>query len=195
MYFKTITMKPLLIVTTILILCSHLGLAQCEKEIETNPLNPLNNEFLPLKNDWYPGPSAYTENSFLNTAVNWYPPTSITLDLSDNWSEPFGSSGDLNMTNPYGSDHAENHINQTPNDDTYKDFRWEDGWELLWINLGKHFNGDPLDDPSAGTYFATGNYDNDPSDPEITPEIAPSNIPYFVIYNRYRGTVRLFANV
>jgi len=99
------------------------------------------------------------------------------------------------MTNPYGSDHAENHINETPNDDTYKDYRWEDGWELLWINLGMHFNGDPLDDPSSGTYFATGNYSNDPNDPEITPEIAPSNIPYFVIYNRYRGTLRLFANV
>src|SRR5690554_6808631 len=99
------------------------------------------------------------------------------------------------MTNPYGSDHATNHINQSPNDDTYKDYRWEDGWELLWINLGKHFNGDPFDSPSTGTYFATGNYNNDPSDPEIIPEIAPSNIPYFVIYNRYRGTLRLFANV
>lgn len=66
---------------------------------------------------------------------------------------------------------------------------------MLWINLGKHFNGDPFDSPSNGSYFATGNYTNDPNDPEIIPEIAPSNIPYFVIYNRYRGTLRLFANV
>ncbi len=188
-------MKKFVLFQAIFCLISFSTFAQCNKVIETNPLNPINAEFLPLKNSWYPGPSNYTVNSFLNTAINWYPPSSISIDLSDNWSEPFGNSGNLNMTNPYSSDHSSNHINHTPNDDTFKDYRWEDGWELLWINLGKHFNGDPLDDPSAGTYFATGNYANNPSNPKILPEIAPSNIPYFVLYNRYRGTLRLFANV
>lgn len=111
-------MKNLLIITAFLTLLLSTASAQCIKDIETNPLNPVNNEFLPLKIEWYPGPDAYTVNSFLNTDINWYPPTSIVLDLDDNWSEPFGSSGNLYMTNPYGSDHATNHINQSPNDDT-----------------------------------------------------------------------------
>jgi len=40
-------MKPLLVYIFLLSLFTHKLLAQCEKEIETNPLNPLNNEFLP----------------------------------------------------------------------------------------------------------------------------------------------------
>lgn len=122
------------ILTLIILAISICGRAQCDKEIETNPYAPVNDEFLPLKNNWYPGSPPYSINSFLNSDINWYPPTSIVIDLGQNWSSPVGNgSGYYYMTNPYSSDHALNHLNGTPNapnDDDYKDYRGEDGWEL-----------------------------------------------------------------
>ena len=68
---------------------------------------------------------------------------------------------------------------------TDRDYHWEDGWELLWMNLGylpdftsiagPHPTGSPF---KGNAYPAT-----------------PDNIPYFILYNRYRGIMRLVANV
>ncbi|MFT6997745.1 MAG: hypothetical protein ACJAQ4_001499 [Cryomorphaceae bacterium] len=192
LYFFVICMTTLL--------CNK-SYAQCEKDIATNPISPLNNEFLPLKNEWYPNsinnPIPYTENSFLNTHMNWSPGSSITLDLNAGWEHNFGNAGNYNMRNPFANNHDDNHLNSglAPGDELFRDWHWQDGWELLWINTGFYPNGDPYDDPSSGTYYATGNAPNNPSNPEILDAISPSNVPYFVLYNRYTGMVRLFANV
>lgn len=54
------------------------------------------------------------------------------------------------------------------------------------MNLGYYPNGDLLENPSANTYFASNNIFAVPT---------PPNIPYFILYNRYRGMMRVFANV
>jgi hypothetical protein len=68
---------------------------------------------------------------------------------------------------------------------THRDYHWEDGWELLWMNLGYLPDGTSIAGPhAAGSPFNGNNY-----------SATPDNIPYFIIYNRYRGTLRLVANV
>ncbi|MCA1750837.1 MAG: hypothetical protein LC670_03455 [Flavobacteriales bacterium] len=176
--------------------------AQCEKDISTNPVDPINEEFLPLKNNWFPSldpaVDSYTVNSFLNTGMNWSPGTSIQLDLNAGWTHPFGNASTYTMRNPFSNAHEANHLNSgigIPSDQNLRDFRWEDGWELLWMNTGKYPNGDPYSTPPPGTYFAHGNQPPNAYDTPILDANAPPNVPYFVLYNRYRGTLRLFANV
>jgi hypothetical protein len=127
--------------------------AQCIKEISTNPDNPVNNEFLPIVNGWWN--SNYTNNSFLNT-FDWRYPNQIIIDLNDDWSHPITSPGNsaYPMVNPFGSLMPDEFSYLYNNDDvTYGDFRWEDGWELLWSNLGRYPNGDDILDPSVGTLY------------------------------------------
>lgn len=161
--------------------------AQCIKEISTNPDNPVNDEFLPVVNGWWN--SNYTNNSFLNT-FDWRYPNQIIIDLNDDWSHPITSPGNsaYPMVNPFGSLMPDEFRYLYNNDDvTYGDFRWEDGWELLWSNLGRYPNGDDILDPSPGTLYEGEN---------LGPYVpSPAYIPYFVLYNRYTGLMRLFASV
>jgi hypothetical protein len=67
------------------------------------------------------------------------------------------------------------------------EFHWKDGWELMYVNLGKFPNDDPSNIPAPGTfyydYYGQGVYN----------EVArPLTIPYFALYNRYRGLLRVF---
>lgn len=43
----------------------------CVNGISTNPDNPVNNQFLPLANQWYPGNGTDTHNPWLNQ-WSWY---------------------------------------------------------------------------------------------------------------------------
>jgi hypothetical protein len=64
-----------------------------------------------------------------------------------------------------------------------RDYKWIDGWELLWINTGRT--------PDGIEMFTTV-----PRSPLPNPQsAAPTNIPYIVLYNKYKGVIRLFANV
>lgn len=138
-------------------------------------------------------------NSFLNTAINWYPGNGINLDLNAGWVHDFGNTSIYDMNNPFANNHVSDHIPHLhfpTNDENDRDFRWEDGWELLWMNTGKYPNGDPNSSPALGTYYAHGNQNSNNNDYSITNDaINPSNVPYFVLYNRYRGVIRLFANI
>ncbi len=95
--------KNLFLLLTVVVLMGHVH-AQCEKEISTNPFNPFNDEFLPLMNEWFPSddPSTptYTVNSFVNSAINWYPGNGIQLDLNEGWQHDFGNTNNYSMTNP-----------------------------------------------------------------------------------------------
>lgn len=163
--------------------------AQCESEISTNPNNPVNEQFLPMMNQWFPSNGPYTVNSFLNTGIDWHIPKTIPIDVSSSWSHPLGPNTTIyNMKNPFSdiaSSPSTSHL-KTPSKEAMRDFRWEDGWELLWSNLGRFPNGDRVNLPGTGTFFGENGI---PTEPD------PSNIPYFVLYNRYRGTARLFSNV
>jgi hypothetical protein len=127
----------LLLIAAVLASYAH---AQCEKEISTNPFNPFNDEFLPLMNDWFesddPSTPVYTVNSFVNSAINWYPGNGIQLDLSAGWEHNFGIANTYSMTNPFANNHNEPHLWLPSSNENERDFRWEDGWELLKVNFG-----------------------------------------------------------
>ncbi|MEI7977596.1 MAG: hypothetical protein WCI53_02020 [Bacteroidota bacterium] len=162
--------------------------------ISTNPQNPINNTFLPWANAQFSG--TFTHNPFLNT-FNWYPDQNNNIEIP--YTTGFNIAGisltgnNINSKNPFYDgldiglsdfakalyyDNMGNSINSTD-----RDFRWQDGWELLWMNLGKTPDGEPINAPKSGGPLMS------------IDQAAPNNIPYFVLYNRYRGTVRLFANV
>ena len=164
----------------------HQSNSQCIKEISTNFHNPFNQEFLPLIDDWYPNTGPHTVNSFINSSVEWYrlQPNfslpSITLTASNQWSDPWKVVSNLLIMNPFLTS---SHLRE-PSEQRFRDVYWEDGWELLWSNLGRFPNGDPVGSPSSGSFYAENNLNYVPF---------PPNIPYFVLYNRYRGMIRLFS--
>ena len=127
----------------------------CINNTSTNPMNPLNSDFLQMIVQHHPGT---TLNSFLSTGFNWYnnPDDAIIINKSPYWQMPRFSSGansDIErMLWPWHTDMPFTYLHQrwdysSPNpklvtiDEDARDFRWEDGWELLWMNLGIYPNG------------------------------------------------------
>jgi hypothetical protein len=162
----------------------------CDNGISTNPYNPVNNQFVPLANQWYPTNGTDTHNPWLNQ-WSWYwsdgNPTIYRDNL--NWDHQWpGNAPSVAMVHPYDILMPEGFEYLRPagvHPDFY-DYRWEDGWELLWMNMGYYPDGHAINDPAVGSYYDNHNWDYEP---------LPSNAPYFAIYNRYRGILRLFANV
>jgi hypothetical protein len=165
--------------------------AQFLKNISTHPDFPVNDEFLPMHNAWTS--SNHTVNPFLNTGFDWRLFNSINplisqpiipLDLRPGWINEISQLSNNNyfpMDNPFGSF---NHVGaQSGFASEDRDFKWEDGWELLWMNLGYYPNGSIMNAAVPGSFINTSR----------APK--PNHVPYFVIYNRYRGTMRVFSNV
>jgi hypothetical protein len=68
-----------------------------------------------------------------------------------------------------------------------RDFNWQDGWELLWMNTGYY--------PNQSTTNHNGNInfsDNNRIYPFVS-NPAHSRYPYIILYNKYRGTMRMFG--
>lgn len=165
----------------------------------TNPQNPVNTDFLPWANQ-HVG-TGITWNPFLNT-FNWMPVGSNNT-VTDYIPIPYNTgyniagislSGNiLAMKNPFntgldiGLSNYAYYLYSDPNgnniDVRERDFRWEDGWELLWVNLGTTPDGEQINTPHANGPFMNAQLPN------------PDQTPYFVLYNRYKGIIRLFANV
>lgn len=162
--------------------------SQCINNVSTNPESPRNDGFLPWANVQIPTQAPFTVNPFLNR-LNWanpYSPIYIQEKAGFNMGGVTWINGQYPMLSPFNtglsSSSAYNAAINTPNVPD-RDYKWIDGWELLWINIGstpdgvelfKITNTSPLPNPQSA---------------------APVNIPYMVLYNRYRGIVRLFANV
>ncbi len=130
--------------------------------------------------------------SFINTGFNWYHQgTQIIINKQINsWTLPAGFPNTLGMMWPFHPDNgqATSYLHKNPLtgqdlEPEKMDFYWEDGWELLWMNLGFLPNGDPIK-PKNPLAWNTN-----------IEEPKPTNAPYFVLYNRYRGTLRVFFNV
>jgi hypothetical protein len=173
-------------IITLLIACSiiastHAQVYSCVRNISTNPNDPYNLEWQTM----YPE----DPGSFINTAFSWYFGSNSfhIYPQSQNWNLPASyqsthymkwpfamNNDDLDGTNSYLYDGL-------PERD--RDYHWEDGWELLWMNLGKLPNGTFVNQRPANSW----NPANSNPDPE--------GLPYFVLYNRYRGTMRIFANL
>ncbi len=178
----------LLVLGTIL-MCAK---AQNINGVSTNPQNPVNPPFLPWAN-LHLG-SGYTLDPFLNQ-FNWSPVSSngsLTDFIPVQYNTGFNianislSSNQIPMKNPFNtgmdgglSSYMSSVLGPSVSD---RDFRWEDGWELLWMNLG---------------YTPDLNFINTSSSVSPLGVTGPNPVhaPYFVLYNRYKGTMRLFANV
>ena len=130
-------------------------------DTRTNPLDQLNAEFLN-----FPWSSTVTVNSFLNTGFNWYnnPDDAIKIAVVSKWQQNLYTQFQQGSFNDYysmfwpwhrdmrGADFLHEYAyypngdpNEEPNyndiEEEDRDFRWEDGWELLWMNLGYLPNG------------------------------------------------------
>lgn len=139
---------------------------------------------------FFPGNGTDTHNPWLNNFDWYFGNNTIQLFPNQvNWSHGFSNLNDtINMQHPYGGSMPTEFHYLRPNNvhPELRDFRWEDGWELLYMNLGYFPDMNAINNPLAGSYYANHNQSYDP---------VPSNIPYFAIYNRYRGLLRLIANV
>lgn len=189
-------MKKIITIIILCIITNQLS-AQCKNNTNTNPIddggnvpsNPRNKSFLDWVNDplnGFPGAGSFTHNPFFNN-FNWYPYNQISIPQNGGFNIgtiPWANN-QYTMDNPFNtglppnSDYVAAITNMNV---ANKDFKWEDGWELLWMNLGK---------TPDGIDIAT----NQPGSPLTIASATPSNIPYFVLYNRYKGIMRVFANV
>lgn len=182
-------MKKIILCISITIFCINL-FAQNVNGVSTNPLNPINPVFLPWANQFLG--SGITYDPFLNV-FDWSPNVLGSPTLTDNI--PFisnqfniGGIGVVTKLNPFNtgmlgsSSSYMGSVANTSVDVKDRDFRWQDGWELLWLNLGLTPDLVPTDVTVTGSAFQT------PTPP------APEQMPYFVLYNKYKGTMRIFAN-
>lgn len=163
----------------IMILAHSYSSGQCVRGIRTNPLDPFNNEF----EQAYPN----LNNPFINR-FDWAKFNNVTLEdiqlnPSAGWTistHSMFSPYSMNMPPEYDYLYTvDNHIvpiNQL-------DWHWEDGWELMYLNTGYYPDGSPIDNP-------------DPQRVINTPTtVANSNVPYFILYNKYTAKLRVFGGL
>lgn len=140
-------MKKYAIIIALLCSITIVGQTQpilsCVRNISTNPKNPSNNEW---GTTIFPGISDY----YLNTGFDWYPPNfgpPIIIDQNQNWAAPYSSQNNpILMKSPYRTENGNGskYLWAKLTDLEEADFRWEDGWELLFMNLGYYSNGDKI---------------------------------------------------
>src|SRR5690554_3359781 len=189
--YKTRLKRGLITIMAILCLLSNTLSQPCTNNISTNPYNPINNQFVPLMNQWFPGYGTDTHNPFLNTQFSWYLDygTIFLYPGTNNWNHQWSGNPDsVAMLNPFSSSMPSQFSYLRPDGVSAlnRDFRWEDGWELLWMNMGYYPDGYSISNPAPGSYYANHQRSYDP---------LPADIPYFILYNRYRGLMRVVANV
>jgi len=157
--------------------------AQCIRGISTNPQNPVNSELNQLLS------GGTTVNPWVNTfdwgKTNGAGFSPIVLEPNAGWQVPDFIGGLFTMVSPYesgGSGHYE-YLFEPVNDYQARDYHWEDGWELLWLGTGFYPNGEP-----------TASYNPERIFPDAS-SINAKRSPYIILYNRYRGVMRVFLNV
>ncbi len=152
--------------------------SNCVKQITSNPNNNnSNNEFSNL----FPGKI----NPFINQ-FNWGSYTGSSFNsIQLNPNSGFSLSN-YSMHSPYSSTMPSEYYylrNGSSNGPNGVDWHWEDGWELMWLNLGYYPNGEGISTVNSNRI--------------IVGSSSPSNskTPYFILYNRYSRTLRIFANI
>jgi len=162
----------------------HVSAQECDKDISTNPNQPFSNHPFPSGryNPWIN--SDFNIGGLENGNVPPMPLNNqIAWQISD-W--VFGSA--FEMWNPYTSAGTPGsryyYLHPTGMDFEHLDYKWEDGWEVLHIGLGFYPNGEGIQIPSAQRAYSIGV--NQPSN---------TKVPYIMLYNRYRGILRVFMNL
>jgi hypothetical protein len=163
-------MKQIITILTLILSApawAQTGMNPCNRNISTKP--ELGYAF---NDEWiseFPGKTAH----FTNTGFTWYPPgfgATITIDKTQNWATPYAAqSGFISMLSPFvddnqrGTDYLQQGLVEL------RDWHWEDGWELLWLNLGKYPNGDKIDDPTDANHWLGSGLSWDPTPRESLP--------------------------
>ena len=172
--------------TLILFLAFHDLFGQCQdcygdKGISTNPANPQNCELTHAYDS-----TLKLINPFLNT-WNWAANSNgafapIQLNPLAGWQVPdfYNVAAPLNLQSPFYQGFLAKPAG-TPIADF--DFHWKDGWELIWNGLGYLPNGQEYQATVSNSIVNT----------PLT--LLHRSVPYFVLYNRYNGKMRLFFNV
>jgi hypothetical protein len=152
---------------------------QCLSETNTNPASPKNTELTSLM-------PVGGVNEFRNTYFNWGSNAntsfnSIVLNMNAGWS--FSHNGlmhspySLNMPKQYS------YLSQNGALPADCDWQWENGWELMWLNLGRYPNGEGVETTNSQRIISSARGLSNPA------------TPYFVLYNRYSGKLRFFGNL
>lgn len=154
--------------TTLLSFLLFFSIAYCQypcvNGVSTDINNPTNNNL----------PSTNGHGQYYLNGTNWfYPDDPNTTYL------PFMSTATVNnsvdMINPFSDQLSQYYAylnNSTLNPSTTPTY--ENGWELLAVNLGFMPDGTPISDIGQSSVF--------------------TDLPYLILYNRYSGILRLFAN-
>jgi hypothetical protein len=173
------------IFTILTILATNALVAQCDtSRISTNPAKPINTNLNilmentnktinPYRNIWNWG--AYSGTNFNTILLNMN--AGFTLN---NFNGVMFSPFSNNMPSEY------NYLNQNGALPQNCDIHWQDGWELMYMNLGFFPNKENIN-----TYNSLRILESDPQSPNTN---AHNDIPYFMLYNRYNGKLRFFGN-
>jgi hypothetical protein len=188
--------KKVIIILFLFVIFLNQGYSQQENDlcgerihkISTNPKNPINEEW----GSWFPNDIG----SYVNTGFDWSPIQGNQIYIPYNglqWHPNFtGSTTDPNfiiMNNLFSKQNTqlgylylslkqgEAYIPKNE-----RDWKWEDGWELMYMNTGVLPNGTRIDEHTDPNDF----WNVDKHYP------TPGEVPYVVLYNRYTGLMRVF---
>jgi hypothetical protein len=154
----------------------------CVRQIRTKYDSAQNNELSSL----YPGQINPWLNTFNFAEIGGAGFNSIHLNESAGWNLPGFAGGSMLMTNPFSPDMGSQYAYlryPSLGAPSSKDIHWADGWELMWMNTGFYPNGDSVNRSKANRIISGAQ------------PLANPSTPYIVLYNRYQGKLRVFANL
>lgn len=158
------------------------------KKIITKPDIALNEEW----NAWFPNDIGSYVNSF-----EWgpYPGNQVFIPFVNmQWHPNFTNASSSNpnyimMNNPFSINNTQlGYLYQSPKQQVStipameRDWHWEDGWELMYLNIGELPNGTRIDEHTNSMQYWNVNVEKP----------VPGEVPYIVLYNRYTGLLRVF---
>lgn len=174
----------LLIAVTLIPLYDLLG-QDCVRLIRTKYDSSLNTELSPF----FPGMVNPWENNFDFAAIdNGTAFFDIQLNPTAGWVIPGLSGNGFKMKSPFSVAMASeyDYLSQPfgAGSSVYDaDIWWEDGWELMWLNTGYFPNMEAINVANPNRVL-TGSYG-----------LSNPRTPYIILYNRYQGKLRVFANL
>jgi hypothetical protein len=139
--------------------------AQCAPWVSTNPSEPFNQHLPDVFQQNPPTPPFIQDLKYLN-GFNWWNPVEYILEpfMEFNPGEPYVFMS--NIQHPF----IEDYYTYLRKDLGAEELTPQNGWELLLVNLGRY-----------------------PDDQTQLTQMSLSAVPYIVLYNKYRGVIRVFV--
>lgn len=176
-------MKKLASILVLLLIAINSLNSQCIRGVSTNPSNSAS----PYLDSNLQGNLSVNPwlNSFDWSAHNAVGFSPITLSPNGAWLIPDYTGNTYTMSSPYQSGKVPGayYLSEPVTNFKARDFHWEDGWELLWLGTGYYPNGEEVTTENPQRIYPSRHAVSNP------------RAPYFVLYNRYRGLMRVFVNV